>query len=126
MGASGKIFTWGDNKRGQCGQGEVTVIERPTLLECGSGQHPVCRRVSCGGFFTFFEMLADDTSDAGSDSRAVTRTRSFACGWGKEGCLGFGQPCKRMLRPQLLPLMPEQRRWTHLSAGMAHAGGFLT
>merc|ERR1719247_3099565 len=102
--SAGTVFTWGDNKRGQCGQGELDVVDIPTALSFPNGQS--CTGASCGGFFSFFRVKLD-TSDS-----AVY----FACGWGKEGCLGFGQVCKRMLRPQRLPHLKEGRRWAYIEA----------
>merc|ERR1711957_432070 len=80
----GVVFTWGDNKRGQCGQGEVGLVEVPTrlLLESLEGR---CVGIALGGHFSLFE----------TEGRRV-----YACGWGKEGCLGFGQLCKRLLTPR--------------------------
>mmetsp|Transcript_46768 Transcript_46768/g.125031 ORF Transcript_46768/g.125031 Transcript_46768/m.125031 type:complete len:223 (+) Transcript_46768:1257-1925(+) len=109
----GLVHTWGDNQRGQCGQGEERVVHRPVPLAMEGSGGSGCRRVSCGGLFTLFELEGDPP-------------RFYACGWGKEGCLGFGQPCKRMLRPRPLPIPPGGRRWSHMQAGMVHVAGLLT
>ncbi|CAK9029507.1 Probable E3 ubiquitin-protein ligase HERC6 (HECT domain and RCC1-like domain-containing protein 6) (HECT-type E3 ubiquitin transferase HERC6) [Durusdinium trenchii] len=87
----GAVYTFGDNRRGQCGQGEVTQLSAPERLQ----ELPRADGVSCGGFFSFFQV-ADDL---------------YACGWGKEGCLGFGQLCKKQLRVRRVP--PPQRGGLH-------------
>eukprot|EP00913_Durusdinium_trenchii_P027585 g25874.t1 len=95
----GAVYTFGDNRRGQCGQGEVTQLSAPERLQDRpadfgrdlSRSLPRADGVSCGGFFSFFQV-ADDL---------------YACGWGKEGCLGFGQLCKKQLRVRRVP--PPQR-----------------
>lgn len=108
---SGRAFTWGDNKRGQCGQGEQSMIPNPSLLNWPGD--PRCLEVSCGGFFSFFKV-----------EEPCTDARFYACGWGKDGCLGFGQACKRMLKPRPLPAI-RGKTWTHIEAGMVHVGGLL-
>ncbi|CAE7596193.1 HERC1 [Symbiodinium natans] len=99
----GALFTFGDNRRGQCGQGSLATLPKPTALPL-SGR---CVGVSCGGFFSFFEV----ESESGPSL--------MVSGWGKEGCLGFGMPCKRLLQPR--PVRPPQgSRWLCLRAGVAH------
>eukprot|EP00928_Gymnodinium_smaydae_P073419 TRINITY_DN56627_c0_g1_i1.p1 TRINITY_DN56627_c0_g1~~TRINITY_DN56627_c0_g1_i1.p1 ORF type:complete len:592 (-),score=80.56 TRINITY_DN56627_c0_g1_i1:159-1886(-) len=112
---AGILHTWGDNKRGQCGQGDIIRVRRPSPVQFkhSSGLH--CRSVSCGGFFTFVSA-----SPEGSDEIAP---RFYACGLGKEGCLGFGQPCKRMLTPQPIPPSQIGSQWAHVEAGVAHVVG---
>merc|ERR1711974_225830 len=100
----GQLFTWGDNKRGQCGQGEVATVEKPLELTLAPSE-TLCVGIACGGFFSLFEGQA---------------SRIYACGWGKEGCLGFGQACKRMLRPRPVPTAPCGHRWALLRTGMVH------
>merc|ERR1712008_7018 len=92
---NGQLFTWGDNKRGQCGQGDETIVAHPTKLSLVPG-NPQCIGVACGGFFTLFQAAA--STDTVCDSAKI-----YACGWGKEGCLGFGQACKRMMQPRPVP-----------------------
>uniref|UniRef100_A0A7S4PS08 RCC1-like domain-containing protein n=1 Tax=Alexandrium monilatum TaxID=311494 RepID=A0A7S4PS08_9DINO len=113
----GRLFTWGDNKRGQCGQGEAAAVETPTPLVLAAST-PRCTGLSCGGFFSLFEGREE------AEGQAKAR-QIYACGWGKEGCLGFGQPCKRMLRPRPMPAAPGGRRWAYLRAGMVHVAGLL-
>lgn len=113
--SEGKLYTWGDNKRGQCGQGDVEILHTPTQLMLGNDVI-MCIGVSCGGFFSFFK------AKIGERRPHVY----FASGWGKEGCLGFGQICKRLLKPRQLPKHADGRQWTHIEAGMVHAAGFLT
>jgi len=111
---SGSAFTWGENKKGQCGQGEESIVAAPTAVTFRGEAASRCVTASCGGFFTLFGVESDGDG----------RIQFHACGLGKEGCLGFGQPCKRMLRPQPLPSRPGQH-WTHMQAGMVHVAGLL-
>ncbi|CAK9064391.1 unnamed protein product [Durusdinium trenchii] len=100
----GAVYTFGDNRRGQCGQGEVTQLSAPERLQ----ELPRADGVSCGGFFSFFQV-ADDL---------------YACGWGKEGCLGFGQLCKKQLRVRRVP-PPQRGRWLQLRAGPSHVAAIV-
>jgi len=113
----GRLFTWGDNRRGQCGHGEAKGICEPKLLQLASDD-PLCVFVSCGGFFTLLEAYPKSAGASQPPSY-------FACGWGKDGCLGFGQACKRMLRPQPLPRPLPGHHWTKLWAGAVHVAGLL-
>jgi alpha-tubulin suppressor-like RCC1 family protein len=99
--AAGRAFTWGDNSRGQCGQGERRVVEVPTLVAL-----PCCRGIALGGHYSYF-ACGDPP-------------RTHACGWGKDGALGFGQVCKRLLLPRV---WPSNAPWQHVSVGVAHAAG---
>lgn len=114
----GAVFAWGANSKGQCGHGDAAIVDRPLRVEFASPALR-CLAVSCGGLFTYFKMC---------DGSA--RPQFYACGLGKEGCLGFGQPCKRMSRPRPLPSPTkagaagcEGMCWTHIEAGMAHVAG---
>jgi len=117
---TGHLYTWGDNVRGQCGQGDLKLLSKPELLQITCSDI-TCTRVSCGGFFT----IIGATEDPCGKNDYNQRSRFFVCGWGKEGCLGFGQPCKRMLRPQPMARAPNGYSWTHLYAGMVHVAGLL-
>jgi len=99
----GALFTFGDNRRGQCGQGSLTMLDQPTALPLPGR----CAGVGCGGFFTFFEV----ESQSGPSL--------MVSGWGKEGCLGFGMPCKRLLQPREVK-PPQGTRWLCVRAGVAH------
>merc|ERR1712136_576015 len=92
-------------------QGEQSVIPNPSLLNWPGD--PRCLEVSCGGFFSFFKV-----------EEPCTDARFYACGWGRDGCLGFGQARKRMLKPRPLPAI-RGKTWTHIEAGMVHVGGLL-
>merc|ERR1712194_886458 len=110
---SGALYCWGDNSKGQCGLGELKVAEYPSVVAFNT-EGIKCEGVSCGGFFTLFRMVTE-----------ASRTPMFyACGLGKEGCLGFGQACKRMLKPQPQPLRTDGR-WVYLQAGIVHVVGVL-
>ncbi|CAE8585189.1 unnamed protein product [Polarella glacialis] len=129
-----RIFTFGDNRRGQCGQGEVQQLLSPVLLQlclpssASSGSTCAsCLGVSCGGFFSLIEAAPEPDADLCS-----TGPMLLACGWGKEGCLGFGQPCKRMLRPRLMPAPSacfdggrRVARWVCMRTGMVHVAGLV-
>ncbi|XP_058836150.1 probable E3 ubiquitin-protein ligase HERC2 isoform X2 [Topomyia yanbarensis] len=47
---SGEVFTWGDNDEGQLGDGTVTAIQRPRLVQSLQGKHIV--KVICGSAHT--------------------------------------------------------------------------
>ncbi|XP_049295397.1 probable E3 ubiquitin-protein ligase HERC2 [Anopheles funestus] len=46
----GEVFTWGDNDEGQLGDGTVTAIQRPRLVQSLQGKHIV--KVICGSAHT--------------------------------------------------------------------------
>eukprot|EP00927_Polykrikos_kofoidii_P032544 TRINITY_DN27694_c0_g1_i1.p1 TRINITY_DN27694_c0_g1~~TRINITY_DN27694_c0_g1_i1.p1 ORF type:complete len:585 (+),score=81.76 TRINITY_DN27694_c0_g1_i1:124-1878(+) len=114
---AGCLFTWGDNGRGQCGQGEAKLVATPLIVTLSTPKATFsrCLGASCGGMFSIFEAVDDETGDP----------RFFSCGLGKDGCLGFGQACKRMLRPQPMPEPPDGQRWAHIQAGTVHVAGLL-
>eukprot|EP00930_Biecheleria_cincta_P063593 TRINITY_DN49132_c0_g1_i1.p1 TRINITY_DN49132_c0_g1~~TRINITY_DN49132_c0_g1_i1.p1 ORF type:complete len:611 (-),score=124.98 TRINITY_DN49132_c0_g1_i1:47-1849(-) len=107
----GCLWTCGDNRKGQCGQGEEAQLPGPRPVALPGR----CIGASCGGFFSLFEVAGE--------TQTVDPVL-LACGWGKEGCLGFGQPCKRMLRPRQMP-RGQGGRWLCMRAGMVHVAGFL-
>lgn len=117
---SGLLFTWGDNRRGQCGQGEVGIVDTPEQLKLAPSE-PQCIGVSCGGMFSIFEA----EEGALEEGSGRGRSRFYACGWGKDGCLGFGQVCKRQLRPRPWPAPPDNQQWKAVVAGAVHVAGFL-
>ncbi|XP_065364219.1 probable E3 ubiquitin-protein ligase HERC2 [Calliphora vicina] len=47
---SGEVFTWGDNDEGQLGDGTVSAIQRPRLVQALTGKHIV--KVTCGSAHT--------------------------------------------------------------------------
>lgn len=47
---SGEVFTWGDNDEGQLGDGTVSAIQRPRLVQALQGKHIV--KVTCGSAHT--------------------------------------------------------------------------
>lgn len=47
---TGEVFTWGDNDEGQLGDGTVTAIQRPRLVNALQGKHIV--QVICGSAHT--------------------------------------------------------------------------
>jgi len=109
----GRVFTWGDNQRGQLGIGETsqetTIFESPTMVPvtkmyAGTSQTPVVTKVFAGGNTTFFTVDATRIASAqdADDPRSralIGRVSSdvWACGHGIWGQLGNG-------------------RWTHVQA----------
>eukprot|EP00434_Breviolum_minutum_P022318 symbB.v1.2.019695.t1/scaffold1620.1/size227398/7 len=93
---AGVAYTFGDNRRGQCGQGDLAQVPSPQAVLELPGH---VRGVSCGGFFSFFQVGEE----------------LYACGWGKEGCLGFGRQSKRQLKVLRVP-RPLGGSWVQLRA----------
>ncbi|KAB8659306.1 hypothetical protein FH972_026195 [Carpinus fangiana] len=109
----GRVFTWGDNQRGQLGIGdtskEVTFYDTPALVPIaklyqGTMQRPKVTSVSAGGNTTFFtvdaeRIAAPDASDRRTAMQGLGRVTAdtWACGHGIWGQLGNG-------------------RWTHVQA----------
>lgn len=110
----GRVFSWGDNQRGQLGIGETsketTFYENPTIvpipkLYVGTSHQPKVTKIFAGGNTTFFTVdatrIANPSKD-GDDPRTralIGRVSSdvWACGHGIWGQLGNG-------------------RWTHVQA----------
>jgi len=109
----GRIFSWGDNQRGQLGIGETsketTYYESPTMVPitkiyAGTSQQPKVTKIFAGGNTTFFTVdatrLASPSDANDARSRALVGRVSadvWACGHGIWGQLGNG-------------------RWTHVQA----------
>lgn len=47
---AGEVFTWGDNDEGQLGDGTVSAVQRPRLVQALQGKHIV--KVTCGSAHT--------------------------------------------------------------------------
>ncbi|CAJ1402173.1 unnamed protein product [Effrenium voratum] len=80
-----RLYTFGSNRKGQCGQGEAQQLVAPEPLALPK-ERPV-RAAACGGFFSFFEAEGPGNE-------------LYACGWGKDGS---GKPVGSQPPPREAP-----------------------
>ncbi|XP_007907859.1 serine/threonine-protein kinase Nek8-like [Callorhinchus milii] len=84
VGMERAVYTWGRNRKGQLGHGDLQSRSRPQLVDALKGKAIV--RACCGDVFSVFL----------SDNGIV-----MTCGDGSQGCLGHGDLCSTS-RPCLI------------------------
>ncbi|EWC45583.1 hypothetical protein DRE_05441 [Drechslerella stenobrocha 248] len=94
-GKNGKIFTWGDNTKGQLGFNyKEDSIMKPTLLPQRAFYKDEAVKVTlkaiyAGGLNSFFTMDAE-TPDPIADDKTIKSHDVFSCGYGVHGTTGSG------------------------------------
>ncbi|KAF3906492.1 hypothetical protein ABW20_dc0106725 [Dactylellina cionopaga] len=119
----GKIFTWGDNTKGQLGV-EVTQdsIMRPKLLSQRlfyktEGVKVKLQSIYAGGSNTYFTMEVD-TPDADFKKPTTKAFDVFGCGHGLHGTLGTGSWVHAQAIPQKIKSISGLTEYSEKRAGI--------